>query len=621
MSHRPPSIHHPPSIINHPRPVAGRNLAVVCLLSSVFCLIGAGGCVSDKVSDQTRLTTYQRQLALKGPQARVSMEEAEPSEAHGLLVPVAPTEKILPDLDITTDPNTGKRTVALTLEQAITRTLANSPEIRVVSFDPEIARQEITKAAGAFDPVLFDQVTYDNQDNPPNSFYEPGQADRRLFESGVRQRTPLGSEWSASYAFARNWDDLFGRTLSTRYEPMLIFQLKQPLLRDAWPQVNLAGVNIARLEHQVALIGFRDRAESVAAEVIATYWRLTQALQDLEIQRELVSQTLQTLQKVDGRREIDATDVQLMQARAYAKVRQADFLELEKRVKDVQDALARLLADPEVNTTSELTIVPVTTLDRPSQPPESATVLDQALETALLCNPAVQEAQLRIKIAEINVEVAQNQRMPRLDLVGSTRAQSLGATSSKAHEQLEDRKYTSYGVGLSFELPLGNRQREAELMRRRMERRKAVAILHSAADQIALRVKERARKTQTTLEQVSVQKDAAVAAQAQLEALGQSEPIREKLTPEFLMVKLQAQDTYAQARRAEIGALTEFNISLVELARMTGTVLQLHQVDTALTTVSTTAEPEMPAREPPVEREWPSLTPAGFLYSPPAKVR
>jgi outer membrane protein len=618
---RNPTLHH--------QNVKGARFRLPCAFHTLLLLSAVvSGCVSDKVSDQTQLTAYQRRLAREGPQTRVSMEEANPSEARGLLMPVAPAEKTLPDLDITTDPNTGKRTVALTLEQAITRTLANSPEIRVVSFDPEIARQEITKAAGAFDPVQFDQITYDDQDSPPNSYYEPGQADKRLFESGIRQRTPLGSEWSASYAFARNWDDLFGRSLSTRYEPMLIFQLKQPLLRDAWSQVNLAGVNIARLEHQVALIGFRDKAESISAEVIATYWRLAQALGNLEIQRELVGQTLETLNKVDGRREIDATDVQLMQARSYAKVRQADLLEFEKQVKDAQDALARLLADPEVNTISELTIVPVTAPESPSQPPEAAKMLDQALETALVCNPAVQEAQIRIKIAEINVEVAQNQRMPRLDLVGSTRAQSLGATSSDAHEQLEDGKYTSYGVGLSFELPLGNRQREAELMRRRMERRKAVAILHSAADQIAIQVKGKARKAQTTLEQVGLQKEASRAAQAQLEALSQSEPIREKLTPEYLMVKLQAQDTYAQTRRAEINALTEFNISLVELARMTGSVLQLHQVDAALTTVSTTAEPEPeppasepPASEPPVKRELPDMMPAGFLYSPPAKVR
>ena len=38
-------------------------------------------------------------------------------------------------------------------------------------------------------------------------------------------------------------------------------------------------------------------------------------------------------------------------------------------------------------------------------------------------------------------------------------------------------------------------------MRRRLERRKAVSILHSAADQVAVQVREKARKVRTTMEQ------------------------------------------------------------------------------------------------------------------------
>ena len=227
---------------------------------------------------------------------------------------------------------------------------------------------------------------------------------------------------------------------------------------------------------------------------------------------------------------------------------------------------------------------------------------------------------MRIRIAQINVEVARNQRMPRLDLIGSARAQGLSGDISDAHKQVEDRDYTSYGVGVTFEYPLGNRQREAELTRRRLERRKAVSILHSAADQVAAQVKERARKTQTTWEQVGVQEQAARAAQTQLKALEEAEPIRERLTPEFLLVKLQAQETYAQTRQAQVNALTEYNISLAELARTTGTVLQLHRVQHALTTVTAAEEPEETAPAPERERPAPDLLPAGF-YSLPVKLK
>ena len=336
-------------------------LSALCLLASILWLSGVGGCVSDKVGDGTTLTAYQEKLAREGPQQRESMEGEEPSEALGLLKPVAPEEKLIPDLEIAVDPNTGRKKVVADHRPGDPADPGQQSRDsrRSVSIPRSPARTSARPPA-TFDPTAFGRVFYEDQDAPQNSIFEPGQATNRLFESGLRQKLVQGTEWSASYALSRNWDDLIGRALPTRYEPMLIFQLKQPLLRDADPEVNLAGVNIAKLEHQVALIGFHDKAESVSAELIAAYWRLVQARRNLQIQRELVEQTRQTLHKVDSRRDIDATDVQLMQARAYARIREADLLEVQKQLVDAQDALARLLADPQVNTTSELTIVPAT---------------------------------------------------------------------------------------------------------------------------------------------------------------------------------------------------------------------------------------------------------------------
>jgi outer membrane protein TolC len=374
---------------------------------------------------------------------------------------------------------------------------------------------------------------------------------------------------------------------------MLVFQLRQPLLRDAGRQVNLAGVNVAQLQHLIALEAFRERAQSVSAEVIIAYWRLAQALRYVDIQRETVAQARETLQKVEARREIDATDVQLMQVRASAKLREANLLEFEKQVSDAQDVLARLLADPLINTTSELRIVPVTAPEITGQPPALALAPDEALAAAMAKNSIVRQAQIGVEIADLNVQFAENQRMPRLDLVASTRAQGLDRNSPDAHEQLAGGDYLSYEVGVILEIPLGNRRREAELTRRRLERRKAVSILQNAADQIAVRVKEKARKARTRLEEIEVQQEAAEAAAAQLQALKESAPVRERLTPEFLLVELQAQDTQAEARRVAVDSLIEFNVALVELAHATGTVFELQRVEKALTTVT-----QLPADTP-----------------------
>jgi hypothetical protein len=75
-----------------------------------------------------------------------------------------------------------------------------------------------------------------------------------------------------------------------------------------------------------------------------------------------------------------------------------------------------------------------------------------------------------------------------------------------------------------------------------------------------------------------------------LQTLKDTEPIREQLTPEFLLVKLQAQETLANAQRAQIKAVVDFNVSLVELARFLGTVLELKQIKSSLPAVSSNGD-------------------------------
>lgn len=546
--------------------------AVLCLLSSVT------GCVSDKVDSRSAVASYQKTLADQGPQQRLDTEGRDAGKPLGLLKPAPSGAGAIRPVEIITDPATGGKQVALTIEQAVARTLANSPEIRVVSFDPSIAEQDIRKAASEFDVTAFGRLNYEQEDNPSNSIFQPGQSDDRTLESGIRQKGVTGSEWSLSYALTRSWDDLTGRTLPTRYEPILGFQLKQPLLRDAGRGVTLAGVDIARLNYRSAMLGFRQKAEDTAAEAISAYWQLLQARRDAEIQRALLDRTVDTLTKVQGRREIDATDVQIKQAEAFSKAREATLLQANKAIIDAQDALVRLMADTQLNMLDEFQIVPVSEASLEAKQLERPALL----EVAMSKNPVIQQAKMAIEIAEINIQVAENQDMPRLDLIASARTQGLAKGPENAHDRLGTGDYVSYGVGLSLEYPLGNRQRDAELLQRRLERRKAISALQNLADQVAVAAKERMRRVETNYSEIQIQKDAVEAARIHLRALEDSEAVRERLTPEFLLVKLQAQEILATAERAQIQAIVEFNVSLARLAQTLGTILELHQVRTSL---------------------------------------
>ena len=247
---------------------------------------------------------------------------------------------------------------------------------------------------------------------------------------------------------------------------------------------------------------------------------------------------------------------------------------------------------------NELEIVPRTTPCMTTEKFEPSEILGLAMKK----NSIVQQARVAITIADINIRVAKNQEMLRLDLIASARMQGLARGHGQGHDRLLDGDYASYALGLALEYPLGNRQREAELIRRRLERRKAISALQNIADQVAIQAKERIRMVETNHAEIQVQKDTAEAARIHLQALEDSEPVRERLTPEFLLVKLQAQSGLAGAQRAEIKAIVDFNISLAQLAQTTGTVLELHQVSASLPAISGRNDtPEQAGESTPIE--------------------
>ncbi len=532
-------------------------------------------------AEDERLEAYQMRMMDKGAQERAGEE--------GLDVLTLLPDISEPTIETTIDPRTGKTVLPLTIEEVLVWTLANSPQITVVSYNPEISKEDITRAESAFDYTTFGSANYD-RDNVPNNNEDEGfpfapepfvsKSKTRTLETGVRQKTVLGSEWSLAWTGTRNWNNLTGERLNTWYQPMLTFELRQPLLRDAWRQVNLANVDIAVLNYKAAFISFRARVEQVAVDAITAYWQLTQLRTETEIQRKLLESTVETLQKVEARQEIDVTAVEINQSEAALKRREAELITAEQRVSDIQDVLLRLISDPQANLLSSPEIVPVTA------PTAMQVKLDEieALKTAMDHNPDVQQARLRIELADINLKVASQQKMPRLDLVASAGVQGFDSDALEAQQGLADDEFTNYGVGLTIEYPLGNRQREAELRQRRMEKAQAAANLQDVAGQVAINVKENVRAVYSAYDQLLKQTETAEAEERALRGLINTEPIRGRLTPEYLQLKLNSQEAVAQAERQKAAALADFNIAMAELAKAQGTVLEMHRVQTAMST-------------------------------------
>lgn len=487
-----------------------------------------------------------------------------------------------------------RRILHLPLGEALVRALKNNPSIAVVSYDPAISRQDMIAAAGAFDPVVFADFLWNRTDDQVASLFGGGQSDERRLDAGVRQNLVTGGSWALTYSLSRQWDTTGLSTLSTRFQPRVVMEVNQPLLRNAWPDFALAELRLARISRQASDANFRQTVEQVVTSVISSYWALIQARQALQIQEQLLARTAETLNKVQARMSIDATAVQIKQSEAAVASRRAALVRARKQVLDLQNTLGRLISDPQLNLLTDLKGVEVL----PATPPvtEKLTIdpADQLL-TALAKSPQLQQVRLGISRAEIGVTVAENQVLPQLDLSASAGYQGLAGAAHEAHENLGTLDYFSYSMGVSFEYPLGNRARQAELQKARFQRLQAISSLQDATDQVGQTVRERIRGIAASYEEMLEQRQAVQAAKLQLQALQDTERIRGQLTPEFLQLKLSAQETLATAQLAELAALIDYNVAIIELNQATGALLDTQPVRIA---VEQAAVLDAPGRAP-----------------------
>ena len=178
--------------------------------------------------------------------------------------------------------------------------------------------------------------------------------------------------------------------------------------------------------------------------------------------------------------------------------------------------------------------------------------------------------------------VAKNQMLPKLDASFNISSDGGDPSSmSTALSQMSQGDYLSYGAGIRFEYPIGNRERESFLREMKLKRRQSISTMQQKADAIALKINERIREVDKQYEEIVVRKRAVESITKQLRAITALEQIRKKMTPEFLQLKLNTQATLAEAKVQLLDSTLQYNIALLELAKATGTVLELNKVQIA----------------------------------------
>lgn len=481
-----------------------------------------------------------------------------------------PLPEIGPDLA-----GNAANTYEISLEQAIQSAVRHNLRLQDASFSPAISAEQLTLAESVFDWVFFADTRWNALDEPQlGTSFGAGRANVRkdlALSAGFRKRLTSGGE--LTFSQSETYSDISSPGVTFVPDPSnavgFSARLDQPLLRGFGREVTLAEVRLAESAQRASVQQLRDQLIATVTDTERAYWNLATAYRSLRIQQRLLDRGEEVRRRVEARLELDATPAAVFDARSQVEFRRANVIRATNALRQASDALKIRMNDPAYPIESEVLLEPV---DAPVSSPVELSFFD-AVTTALDRRPEIEQAILTINDTSIRVAVADNGRLPALNLAAQANFDGLAENLGDALDEEFGGDYASYIVSLTFEQALGNRGPEAFFRQRQLERLRAMNTYRLAVQTVLLEVKTALRNLQTNYQLIEQTRIARLAATENLRTLEVQGETTRGFTPEFLDLQFTRQRALADAELQEIQALADYSVGLAEYYAATGSTL------------------------------------------------
>jgi outer membrane protein len=480
--------------------------------------------------------------------------------------------------------------VILTLHKAVASAVENNLLVQQARLTEAMSQTDIIRAEAVFDTVLFASGGYSNSNQPQPTVNTGGggaillnpAADQRnwTMTTGLQQRFATGTNLSVSSSMG--WLDIEDPgnvvTPNPSYDTSVNLTLSQPLLRGFGLDVNLAQVRLARNQDRRAVQAVRQQLLNTVAQVEAAYWQVYLQRQRLVSARWLLKVGEDVRNLLERRRGYDASLAQYADAVSKVEDRRSQIIRAERELQRAVNNLKQVMNEPLLPPGGSETIV---IADAPVDQALRYSVGD-ALASAMAQNPQIAAALLGIDDASISIDVADNGRLPQLDLQASGALYGLASGLGDSWGSLGDNDWIEYAIGAVFSQPLGNRAAEAEYRRARLARSRAVIGYRSAVQDTVLAVRNALQDAAAAYRLIDQTRAQRLAAAENMRALAIEEENIAQLTPEFLALKFLRQDSLAVTQLAEAAALADYNVAIANLYSAIGSGLERNRIELKL---------------------------------------
>jgi outer membrane protein len=453
-----------------------------------------------------------------------------------------------------------------------------------------------------FDPVLTGTGEEQHAISPTTNIFAGATALNQATTTAnllYTQGFPTGTLMTVGYNNTRISTNSSFNTVNPSTAANFQFQLRQHLLQGLGFNSNLRWIRIARNDKAIMDAAFQNQIMQTVSQIENIYWDLVNAYENVQVQQralELADKTLSDTQKqVDIGTLAPITVVQAKSSVATAQqnlIAAQTNLQLEQLL--MKNAITRNNTDPILATAP---VIPVDTLQIKEAfqiPP-----VDQLINSALTNRPEIVQSRLNLTNREVGLKAIKNLQLPTVDLFAFYGGQGLSGIQNPyitcgnpaaspsqcipagtipdtgyghAFGNMFNSSAPDKGVGVNVNIPLRNRQNQADQVRSVIEYRQAQMAALQAANTITLQV----RNAEFALTQNYAALQAAVAARDYASQNLDAEQKKYSLGASTSTLVLQASSALTQAESNVLSAATNYEKSKVQLDLFTAaTISQL----------------------------------------------
>jgi len=340
-----------------------------------------------------------------------------------------PPESLISESYLRTADQTARK---MTLKEAIYVALRNNPNVKYIELNPIGGQEGVRAANAAFDPNLTSQVDVIKSVTPATSVLVGATASAtKLYDwnFGINKLSALtGGTMGITFDNERTLSNSLFASINPSYSPTLAVSIAQPLLQSFGWEFATINVRVAESGQKQAQWNYEQSLQDLIQSIASDYWNVVLSEENLDVARaalkfnqDLVRQNAISV-RVGTLAPLDLQEAQSAAATSAANVFTA--------VANLKTARAQLRQDVMFNPDGTFLPAEIQPADLPK--PHEAIVIDedQSLRAAVEYRPSLGGLRESIRGALLQVQYAENQTLPQLNL-----GAQIGVTNTAGHSR------------------------------------------------------------------------------------------------------------------------------------------------------------------------------------------